>query len=291
MGGPQSGGRPDRHDVQVELVHTGSLAPEVLAGARALLDAVFDGELTDDDWRHCLGGLHALAWRPDEVAGHELVGHAALVQRRLLHEGRVLRAGYVEGVGVRPDLQRRGIGTALMRPLEQVARRAYDIVALAASDAGAALYDARGWLRWQGPTSVLTPSGVQRTPDDDDCVFVLPGPPPEGTPLDRAPLDRTGALTCDWREGDRARQGAQGRDDQDEGVPPGVDADDLGGRHEGRRAHAVVEGAQRVAHVRAQPRGTAAQPVGDPLERGRPRRLSGHCPSLRPRGPDVRGAR
>ena len=202
MGGPQSGGRPDAQDVRVELVHTGALAPEVLARARALLEAVFDGELTDDDWEHCLGGLHALAWRPDETAGdetagHELVGHAALVQRRLLHQGRVLRAGYVEGVAVRPDLQRRGIGSALMEPLEQVARRAYDVGALAASDAGAALYDARGWLRWQGPTSVLSPCGVQRTPDDDDCVFVLPGPALEGTAL-----DRTAVLTCDWREGD-----------------------------------------------------------------------------------------
>ncbi len=79
-----------------------------------------------------------------------------------------------------------------MEPLEQVARRAYDVVALAASDAGAALYVARGWLPWQGPTSVLSPTGVVRTPDDDDWVLVLPGPD----------LDRTAELTCDWREGD-----------------------------------------------------------------------------------------
>jgi aminoglycoside 2'-N-acetyltransferase I len=173
--------------VRVELAHTGRLAPVVLGQARALLDDVFSGEFAVDDWEHCLGGLHALAWQ-----GRELVGHAALVQRRLLHQGRALRAGYVEGVAVRADVRRRGHGDGLMEPLEQVARRAYAVVALAASDAGAAFYAARGWLPWQGPTSVLTPTGIVRTPDDDDCVLVLPGPD----------LDRTAELTCDWREGD-----------------------------------------------------------------------------------------
>jgi aminoglycoside 2'-N-acetyltransferase I len=174
-------------DLRLEVAHTGQLAPDALAQARALLDAAFAGEMTDDDWAHCLGGLHALAWR-----GGELAGHAALVQRRLLHAGRVLRAGYVEGVAVRADLRRRGIGDALMAPLEQVARRAYDVTALATSDEGAAFYAARGWLPWQGPTSALTPDGVVRTPDDDDCVLVLRG----------SDLDRSAELTCDWREGD-----------------------------------------------------------------------------------------
>jgi aminoglycoside 2'-N-acetyltransferase I len=169
------------------LGHTGQLPAEVLAQARALLDGVFAGELTADDWEHCLGGLHVLAWQ-----GAELVGHAALVQRRLLHGGRTLRAGYVEGVAVHAGTRRRGVGGALMAPLEQVARRAYDVAALATSDDGAAFYAARGWLPWQGPTSALTPAGVVRTPDDDDCVLVLPGPD----------LDRTAELTCDWREGD-----------------------------------------------------------------------------------------
>ncbi|MDP9466863.1 MAG: hypothetical protein M3P31_06470 [Actinomycetota bacterium] len=43
-------------DLRVELVHTGQLPPDVLAQARALLDAVFAGDLTADDWEHCLGG-------------------------------------------------------------------------------------------------------------------------------------------------------------------------------------------------------------------------------------------
>jgi aminoglycoside 2'-N-acetyltransferase I len=170
------------------LAHTGQLDPAVLAAAHDLLGRVFEGELTDHDWEHCLGGMHALMWD-----GFELIGHASLIQRRLLHEGRALRTGYVEGVGVRADVRRRGHGAALMTALEQVARDAYEVAALGASDEGADFYAARGWHRWQGPTSALTPAGVVRTAAEDDCIYVLPL---------SAPLDLHGELTCDWREGD-----------------------------------------------------------------------------------------
>src|SRR5919112_2019257 len=97
---------------RVEVAHTGQLSAQVLARAHGLLGEVFD-DLTDADWEHCLGGLHALAFD-----GDELVAHAALVQRRLLHRGRAWRTGYVEGVAVRPYLQRRGHGGAVMGVLE-----------------------------------------------------------------------------------------------------------------------------------------------------------------------------
>jgi aminoglycoside 2'-N-acetyltransferase I len=170
------------------LAHTGLLDPAQVAAARELLDEVFTEEMTEADWEHCLGGLHALLW-----SGPDLVGHAALVQRRLLHRGRALRTGYVEGVAVRTDARRRGHGAALMAALEQVAACAYDLAALGSTDEALPFYAGRGWQCWQGPTSVLTPSGVARTPDADDCVLVLPF---------GAELDPTAELTCDWRDGD-----------------------------------------------------------------------------------------
>lgn len=172
----------------VRTSHTADLDRATLQAARSLLDAAFAGDFSDDDWDHALGGVHALAWDGDRLAGH-----ASLVQRRLLHGGRALRAGYVEGVGVHPDQRRRGHAMALMEALERVLRGAYDLGALSATDQAAALYARRGWRRWQGPTSVLTPSGIARTEDDDDAVHVLPL---------AVPLDLTGELTCDWRDGD-----------------------------------------------------------------------------------------
>ena len=160
----------------VRTAHTSALDSATLAAARSLLDEVFAGELTDDDWEHSLGGIHALAYEDDE-----LVGHASVIQRRLLHGGRALRAGYVEGVGVRADARRRGHAGAMMGALEAVIRGAYDVGALGATDAAIPLYEQRGWRPWAGPLSALTPSGIVRTRDEEGSVYVLAGrrPGPE----------------------------------------------------------------------------------------------------------------
>jgi len=172
----------------VRTAHTADLDAATLATARSLLDDVFEGEMSDHDWEHALGGIHALAWE-----GDELIGHASVVQRRLLHDGRALRTGYVEGVGVRADRRRRGVGGALMDALERVLRGAYELGALGATDDAVRLYMAHGWKRWEGPTSALTPEGIMRTVDADGAVYVLPL---------STPLDLTGALVCEWRDGD-----------------------------------------------------------------------------------------
>jgi len=189
-GGGQGGVRAGRmrQVAEVRTAHTADLDAGILKAARALLDDVFAGDMTDHDWEHALGGVHALAWE-----GAELVGHAAVVQRRLLHGGRALRTGYVEGVGVRADRRRRGHGTAMMDALERVVRGAYELGALGATDEAAHFYAARGWRLWQGPSSALTPTGVTRTQEEDGCIYVLPM---------AVPLDLSGELTCDWRDGD-----------------------------------------------------------------------------------------
>ena len=172
----------------MRVAHTADFDAATLAAARRLLDAAFEGDFTDDDWEHSLGGMHALVHDGDEV-----VGHAALVQRRLLHRGRALRTGYVEGVAVRADCRRRGHAAAMMEALERIVRAAYDVGALSATAAAATLYESRGWQPWRGPTSVLTPDGVRRTPDDDGSIYVLPV---------SASVDVDGELTCDPRAGD-----------------------------------------------------------------------------------------
>ena len=172
----------------VRTAHTADLDAATLTAARALLDAVFAGEMSDHDWDHALGGVHALVWE-----GDELVAHASVVQRRLVHGGRALRAGYVEGVGVRVDRRRRGHGAAVMEAVERVVRGAYELGALGATEEAAAFYAARGWQLWRGPTSALTPGGIVRTEQEDGSIYVLPA---------AAPLDLAGELSCDWRDGD-----------------------------------------------------------------------------------------
>ena len=171
----------------VRTAHTADLAAATLDAARALLFAVFD-DMTDHDWEHSLGGIHALVWD-----GDELIGHAAVIQRRLLHGGRALRAGHIEGVAVHAGHRCRGHAGAMMAALERIVRGAYDLGSLGATDEAADFYSARGWIRWGGPTSALTPAGVVRTEEEDGAVYVLPV---------ATPLDLGGELTCDWRDGD-----------------------------------------------------------------------------------------
>lgn len=170
------------------LIHTSDLDNETRQSAHQLLVDAFEDKFNEHDWEHALGGMHALVYRHGV-----LIAHAAVVQRRLVYRGTPLRTGYVEGVAVREDWRGQGLGSALMNGAEQVIRGAYQIGALSPSESARQLYLDRGWLQWRGPTSVLAPGGLSRTPEDDSCVFVLPV---------SVELDTTADLVCDWRSGD-----------------------------------------------------------------------------------------
>lgn len=171
---------------ELRTAHTADLDASTRSAIRALMDAAF-GAVSDDTFENVLGGVHTLL-----VEDGELVGHASVVQRRMLHAGRALRTGYIEGVAVREDRRRRGHGAAMMSVLERVVRSGYQLGALGASEDGGRLYASRGWQLWRGPSSALTPDGIRRTADSDGAIYVLPV---------SVPVDLTGELTCDWRPG------------------------------------------------------------------------------------------
>ncbi|WOC13700.1 Aminoglycoside 2'-N-acetyltransferase [Gordonia sp. MP11Mi] len=156
---------------------------------RAFLFDAFDGDFTDSDFDHCLGGVHVFA---DDTVG--IVGHASVVQRQLIVGQTVLRAGYVEAVAVASRRRREGIGDAVMARVDDIVVGAYDLGALGASDDGRPLYRRRGWEPWRGPLGVLTPDGVRPTVDDEDSILVL------RTPTHRY-LDTMQPLICDPRAG------------------------------------------------------------------------------------------
>jgi len=169
---------------ELRTAHTADLGAGEKAAIRSLMDTAFDG-VSDDTFDNVLGGVHALV-----LDDSELIGHGSVVQRRLLHAGRALRTGYIEGVAVRADRRRQGHGALLMAALERVVRSAYQLGALGASPEGALLYASRGWQLWRGPSSAMTPDGIKPTPGSDGSIYVLPV---------SAPVDVSGELTCDWR--------------------------------------------------------------------------------------------
>jgi aminoglycoside 2'-N-acetyltransferase I len=171
---------------ELRTAHTAELDAAAKSAIRGLMDTAF-GTVSDDTFDNVLGGVHALI-----LEDGELIGHGSVVQRRLLYAGRALRTGYIEGVAVRADRRRQGHGATLMAALERVVRSAYHLGALGASPEGGLLYASRGWQRWRGPTSAMTPDGNIRTPGTDGIVYVLPV---------SVPLDVSAELTCDWRPG------------------------------------------------------------------------------------------
>jgi aminoglycoside 2'-N-acetyltransferase I len=88
--------------IELRTAHTADLDASTRSAIRRLMDAAFD-DVSDDTFETVLGGVHGLV-----VEDGDLVGHASVVQRRLLHAGRALRTGHVEGVAVRQDRRRRG---------------------------------------------------------------------------------------------------------------------------------------------------------------------------------------
>ncbi|MBU9762517.1 GNAT family N-acetyltransferase [Mycobacterium sp. TNTM28] len=174
------------------LVHTADLDHDTREGARRMVIDAFEGSFTEADWEHSLGGMHAL------ICHHgALIAHGAVVQRRLLYRDTALRCGYVEAVAVREDWRGQGLATAVLDAVEQVLRGAYQLGALSSSEIARDMYLSRGWLPWTGPTSVLRPAGVTRTPSDDRSLFVLPIDLPDGMQL-----DTSAEIACDWRDGD-----------------------------------------------------------------------------------------
>ncbi|MFB7372715.1 aminoglycoside 2'-N-acetyltransferase [Streptomyces sp. NPDC056222] len=185
-----SHGGEETRGVNVTVAATHELGPERLRLIREMLDTAFDGDFGDEDWDHTLGGIHA--WIED---ARGIAAHGSVIMRRVLHDGRSYRIGYVEGVGVRGDRRRQGLGGLVMGELERVIDGAYAFGALSASDEGAALYLARGWQPWSGRIEVIGPEGVVRLPDEEGSTYLRPAA--GGTLPDPA-----AALLFDWRDGD-----------------------------------------------------------------------------------------
>lgn len=173
----------------MRLSHSSDCSEQVRGDIRALCDHAFDGDFSDTDFDHALGGMHILVYAADDAS--TLAGHAAVVQRSLILGDTPCRAGYVEAVAVDSAHRRQGIGALLMGEVERIVDAAYDLGALGASDVGMSMYRGRGWRPWRGPLAALEPGGRIPTPDDEGAILVWG--------VDDAELDSQ--LTCDPRIG------------------------------------------------------------------------------------------
>lgn len=170
------------------LHEAGALTSSQARQIRALLDAAFEGDFSDDDWAHALGGLHVWIEGPDGM-----VSHGSLVDRTLVCAGHSLRVGYVEAVATAAGSRGQGHGAAVMRRIGEVLRARYPLGAL--STGTPAFYETLGWECWRGATCVDGHTGRQRTPGDDGDIMIL-------RTAQTPDLDLDGDIVCDWRAGD-----------------------------------------------------------------------------------------
>ena len=180
-------------DLKMEVFPANSLTPATLQEIRYLCNAAY-GEKLDALFDAYVADLHILA-----SLRNQLVGHAMIVTRWLqAGEGAPLRTAYVEMVATAHRHRSRGIGTAIMRKVAQVAaRERYDVAALCPADTG--LYSHLGWEYWRGDLFIRFPTpgrlaGTELVPTPGEQVMVLKLP---GTPA----LDLDQPLSAEWREG------------------------------------------------------------------------------------------
>ena len=153
-------------DERLAVLSSSELDHRTLAGLHELWAAAFGGRFTSEDARHAFGGVHVVARDGDRV-----VGHASAVPRTLVVAERSFRAGYVEAVATLPGQQRHGVGTRVMRRLDEEIRHRFEIGALSTGHGD--FYQRLGWERWRGPTYVVRDGVRHRTVDEDDGVMVL----------------------------------------------------------------------------------------------------------------------
>jgi aminoglycoside 2'-N-acetyltransferase I len=174
--------------IEQRVVASDGLTEDERAQMRGMFAAAWDGGFSQEDWDHTFGGLHILR----RVDG-ELVAHGAVAERTLWLDDVALRAGYLEAVATWPAHQARGHGSAVVRELDRIVRRDYQLGGL--STGRSSFYERLGWLGWRGPLAVRTAEGDLPTPEEAGAIFVLPTPS-----LPDPDLDAT--LVCDWRTGD-----------------------------------------------------------------------------------------
>ena len=165
-----------------------SLSPASRRALRSMLDTAYDGDFSDHDWAHALGGLHV--WIEGSAGP---VSHASVVPRTMVVGSRQCRVGYVEAVATEASSRQRGLATVVMRRIGDLIRERYELGVLSTGAPG--FYERLGWQRWRGPSFVMTTAGREPTPDDDGGLMALLGRLPATVDLDEA-------IVADWRPGD-----------------------------------------------------------------------------------------
>jgi aminoglycoside 2'-N-acetyltransferase I len=168
------GSAGQRDDLSVMVLPTAALTAATRAEIVALCNRAFAQNPSADFstlFDFVTASIHVLA-RENDV----LVAHACWASRWLEPEGLPpLHTAYVDAVATEPARQGQGIGSCVMHRIAYETA-GYQLQALS-SERAIGFYERLGWERWQGPTAVRTPRGLQPTPDDIVLIRRTPTTP------------------------------------------------------------------------------------------------------------------
>jgi len=167
---------------------TSARTEDLNAATRASIIQVCVAAHQEDDFNHLFtyisaGGIHAFAYR-----AQELVSHAVVTTRWLQPEGLpILRTAYVDAVATLPAYQGQGIGSRVMRQLVSL----LDDFEIACLETDRVSFYARlGWEEWRGPLAGRTATELLPTPDQKGIMILRLARTP--------PLDIDGSLTIEY---------------------------------------------------------------------------------------------
>ena len=175
--------------VDLLVVESEQLGPALRQDLWTLWDRSFDGTFTAHDAEHAYGGVHVLA-----RSGRRVVGHASAVPRRILVEGQPWRTvGYVEAVATDPEWRGRGVGTQVVRRLQEEIAARWP-AALLSTGSATGFYERLGWERWRGTSFTRTATAVVADGEQDGLMVLRVDP--SSVP------DLGVGVTCEDRSGD-----------------------------------------------------------------------------------------
>src|SRR5215216_5788929 len=167
---------------------TSARTEELSADTRAAIIRVCIAAHQKGDFEHLFtyipsGGIHALAYRADQ-----LVSHAVVTPRRLQPEGLpLLRTAYVDAVATLPAYQGQGIGSRVMSHLASL----LDDFEIACLETDRISFYARiGWEEWRGPLAGRSGDELLPTPDQKGIMILRLARTP--------PLDVDSSLTIEY---------------------------------------------------------------------------------------------
>lgn len=152
-----------------------------------LLKDAFEGDFSEEDWQHSLGGVRLIGFMNEEI-----VAHGAVVPRAVRIDDVEEIIGYVEAIAVDPRFWRQGIGTALMEEITKICKSQYQFSMLSTGEKD--FYRRSGWVDFKGESYVDLGEKVVRSEEEDEGLMYLG----VGKYLNVSPLK----VVCKSRSGD-----------------------------------------------------------------------------------------